>query len=346
MRSELDIRSADWLHRRTFIDRSPRLFELRLRASALLDLAGDALRSVSWTSWCATGDDFELVDDDAAEAPTIDQRSVATVESIARGDLYYHHGALLRSSPRSALDPRCLVIEDLRRAAGVDADDLDRRTYEAAARLDALYAETLERLSVRGLPAATEPLTSSPSPRSARPASRVPASPLARRIAREVGLRLESIDGSGRRGRITASDVLEIVTEDDLDDILPDDDHDPSWSEHPQELYDRELVRKALSGVARVGGRFDLGVVADLLIGASTGCLTSSGLASTTTFGVLTGNAKSWVQLLLRSCADAGLINGSELTELGRRVMLGQSRSDVIVPDRQLEDDWIPEDYE
>lgn len=343
MRSELDIRSSDWLHRRTFLDRSPRLFELRLRAIALLELAGDALRSVSWTSWCAADDAFELADDDAAEALAIDQRSVATVESIARGDLYYHHGALLRSIPRSAMDPRWLVIEDLRRAAGVDADDLDRRTYEAAARLDALYAETLKRLSVSGLPAAIEPLTS-PSPRSARPASRVPASPLARRIAREVGLRLESIDGSGRRGRITASDVLEIVAE-DLADLLPDD-HDPNWSEHPQELYDRELVRKALSGVARVGGRFDLGVVADLLIGASTGCLASSGLASTTTFGVLTGNTKAWVELLLRSCSDAGLVEGFELTELGRRVMLGQSRSDVIVPDRQLEDDWIPEDYE
>ena len=58
------------------------------------------------------------------------------------------------------------------------------------------------------VPAATAPVAShAPAPRRGNSGRRTPASPSVRRLARERGLELESINGSGPGGRVTRADV-------------------------------------------------------------------------------------------------------------------------------------------
>lgn len=99
------------------------------------------------------------------------------------------------------------------------------------------------------------------------------------------------------------------------------------------------LVRKALSGVARVNGRFGLAVCAKLLKGAPDDRLDWSGLASTSTFGVLSERSEEWIAHLLRRCMAAGwvdLSNGERpmvnLTEEGREVMWEKRPARLLLP--------------
>jgi pyruvate dehydrogenase E2 component (dihydrolipoamide acetyltransferase) len=64
----------------------------------------------------------------------------------------------------------------------------------------------------RGFGSAPAAAAASEEPRSAADAGRVMASPSARRLAKEHGLDLSSLRGSGPRGRIVESDVLAAVT--------------------------------------------------------------------------------------------------------------------------------------
>ncbi len=99
------------------------------------------------------------------------------------------------------------------------------------------------------------------------------------------------------------------------------------------------VVRKALSGVARVHGRFGLGVAAKLLKGVADDRLEWSGLASTSTFGVLQDRSIDWITRLVRRCVTAGWVDfqGGDrpllvLTKEGEDVMWGRRDARLLLP--------------
>jgi ATP-dependent DNA helicase RecQ len=99
------------------------------------------------------------------------------------------------------------------------------------------------------------------------------------------------------------------------------------------------VVRKALSGVARVSGRFGAGLAAKLLKGAPDDRLARTGLDGTSTFGVLSERSEEWVARLIRRCVSAGWVDfeGGDrpvvvLTPEGRDVMWGKREARLLLP--------------
>jgi len=99
------------------------------------------------------------------------------------------------------------------------------------------------------------------------------------------------------------------------------------------------FVRKALSAVARIHGRFGLTAAAQLLHGTRDERLIHSGLDRTKTFGVLCDYPEEWLQRLLRRCITAGWVDfaGGDrpvaiLSEEGREVMLGTRPARMLLP--------------
>jgi ATP-dependent DNA helicase RecQ len=99
------------------------------------------------------------------------------------------------------------------------------------------------------------------------------------------------------------------------------------------------IVRKALSGVARVHGRFGLKTAVKLLHGDPDPRLERAGLTRVPTFGNLREHPDAWLLRLLRRCVTAGWVSfsGAErpvlvLTEDGRAVMKGQRPVRLLLP--------------
>ncbi|MFP6639274.1 MAG: HRDC domain-containing protein, partial [Myxococcota bacterium] len=109
------------------------------------------------------------------------------------------------------------------------------------------------------------------------------------------------------------------------------------------EDYDPEqvamVVRKALSGVARIHGHFGLSAAVALLRGAPDPRLERRNLHLTSTFGVLSEFEEAWLTQLLRRCVTAGWLDffGGErpvvaLTEEGIAVMKGERPVRLLLP--------------
>lgn len=101
------------------------------------------------------------------------------------------------------------------------------------------------------------------------------------------------------------------------------------------------IVRKALSGIARVHGRYGLTAAVKLLRGQTDERLARRGLDKVRTFGVLKGESEEWLTRLLRRLVTAGLVvfSGDDrpivvLTEAGRAVMEGKQQARVLLPAR------------
>ncbi|HET8937324.1 MAG TPA: HRDC domain-containing protein, partial [Polyangiales bacterium] len=101
------------------------------------------------------------------------------------------------------------------------------------------------------------------------------------------------------------------------------------------------IVRKALSGIARVHGRYGLTTAVKLLRGHSDEKLVRRGLDRVRTFGVLRLESEDWLTRLLRRLVTAGLVvfTGEDrpivmLTEAGRAVMEGRQTARVLLPSR------------
>jgi ATP-dependent DNA helicase RecQ len=99
------------------------------------------------------------------------------------------------------------------------------------------------------------------------------------------------------------------------------------------------VVRKALSAVARIHGRFGLGAAAKLLKGDADPRLASAGLERTRTFGALAEHALDWSERLLRRCVTAGWVDLSSgerptalLTAEGLAVMRGDREARLLLP--------------
>ncbi len=98
-------------------------------------------------------------------------------------------------------------------------------------------------------------------------------------------------------------------------------------------------VRKALSAVARIHGRFGLGAAAKLLRGCEDPRLARAGLDRTRTHGTLSEHSEDWLLRLLRRCVTAGWADfqGCDrpvivLTEAGRAVMRGERPAKLLLP--------------
>jgi ATP-dependent DNA helicase RecQ len=104
------------------------------------------------------------------------------------------------------------------------------------------------------------------------------------------------------------------------------------------------IVRKALSGVARVQGRLGLNAAVQLLRGVSDGRLERHGLSGVSTFGVLSEHSDKWLIRLLRRCVGAGWVafSGGErpvlvLTAEGREVMMARKPARIALPPKVSE---------
>jgi ATP-dependent DNA helicase RecQ len=90
------------------------------------------------------------------------------------------------------------------------------------------------------------------------------------------------------------------------------------------------IVRKALSAVARIHGKFGLTLAAKLLRGEKDERLDSSGLSQVSTFGILKDKPQAYLVALLRRCVTAGWVafSGGDrpvlyLTHDGQHAMKG-----------------------
>jgi ATP-dependent DNA helicase RecQ len=99
------------------------------------------------------------------------------------------------------------------------------------------------------------------------------------------------------------------------------------------------IVRKALSGVARVHGRFGLQTVIKLIHGEPDERLERGGLTRVPTFGNLKEYPAPWLLALLRRCVSAGWVSftGKDrpvvvLTDEGRAVMKGERPARLLLP--------------
>jgi ATP-dependent DNA helicase RecQ len=99
------------------------------------------------------------------------------------------------------------------------------------------------------------------------------------------------------------------------------------------------VVRKALSAVARIHGRFGLGAAAKLLRGDADPRLAGAGLDRTPTFGALSQHPEEWLLRLLRRCVSAGWVDlsGGErpvasLSEAGAAVMRAVRPARLLLP--------------
>ncbi|MFV8752286.1 RecQ family ATP-dependent DNA helicase [Nannocystaceae bacterium ST9] len=103
------------------------------------------------------------------------------------------------------------------------------------------------------------------------------------------------------------------------------------------------IVRKALSGVARIDRRYGLLAAINLLAGQTDERLQRSGLDQVKTFGALSGEVarygEAWLKKLLHRCVAAGWVEytGTDrplaaLTREGREVMLGRRPARIVLP--------------
>jgi ATP-dependent DNA helicase RecQ len=99
------------------------------------------------------------------------------------------------------------------------------------------------------------------------------------------------------------------------------------------------IVRKALSGVARISNRFGLKAAVRLLRGEEDPRLVSARLDHTPTYGVLREHSEEWLMRLLRRCVTAGWVDFTAgdrpvvvLTEAGRSVMKAERPARLVLP--------------
>jgi ATP-dependent DNA helicase RecQ len=112
---------------------------------------------------------------------------------------------------------------------------------------------------------------------------------------------------------------------------------DAGHSDDPEQVS--LVVRKALSAIARVHGRFGLSLAAKLLAGEKDPRLERTGLDQVRTFGALSDWAVPRLVQLLRRCVTAGWVgfSGDErpvvlLTESGVGVMRGERPARLVLP--------------
>ncbi len=335
MSLELELRERRWLLQRTVVDRADVLV-IHRRAEALLLLARTRMTRVSWSAWLASEAEASCDGESAtAVAPTQRVRTlVHAVEGLARGDAFY--------SGAYSGGERLAMVEELAEVLGLDRDDLDAKTHEIGRRIDKMLEEAMARMRAATAPEPRED-EGADARRRAPPPSPPPTLPTyvravyafaqlptwqrglvhPARARKSERYRAKCVSVEGRRQQLA----------------------DAGLEAMQSILSERNLVivRKALSGVARVDGRYSIPVVADLLIGRRSGCLKHAGLDRVRTFGALAGHQREWVVDVLVLCAREGLVEGLKLTDEGREVMRGTRSAELMLPDEEpLGAGWEP----
>ncbi len=116
----------------------------------------------------------------------------------------------------------------------------------------------------------------------------------------------------------------------------------------PPTVEEETIVRKALSGVARMSrrttagweGKFGRGKIVQMLAGSRSQEILTAGLDQLTTYGILKDKGAGYLNSLMRSLTDAGLVmtvTGEfpllTLTALGEKVMRGEAKFHLVWPD-------------
>ena len=110
-----------------------------------------------------------------------------------------------------------------------------------------------------------------------------------------------------------------------------------------EDAPDREettlIVRKALSGVARIHRRYGVGMAVKLLRGEADERLERSGLDQVSTFGILSAYSGQWLSRLIRRLVSAGWVNYTAeqhpclwITPAGSAVMKGERPARILLP--------------
>ncbi len=120
----------------------------------------------------------------------------------------------------------------------------------------------------------------------------------------------------------------------------------------PPNVEETMMVRKALSGVARMSNRtangwearFGRGRIIQMLAGSRSQEILTSGLDKLTTYGILKDKGTGYLNRLMRSLGDAGLVvtvTGEypllTLTPLGNKVMHGEASFQLVWPDPEAD---------
>jgi ATP-dependent DNA helicase RecQ len=99
------------------------------------------------------------------------------------------------------------------------------------------------------------------------------------------------------------------------------------------------IVRKALSGIARVHGKLGIRAAAKLLKGENDPRLERNGLQNVATFGALSDHPEDWITRLLQRCVTAGwaTFTGGDrpvlvLTRQGAAVMRAEAPARILLP--------------
>jgi ATP-dependent DNA helicase RecQ len=119
----------------------------------------------------------------------------------------------------------------------------------------------------------------------------------------------------------------------------------------PPTSEEEVIVKKALSGVARMSRRgrdgweprFGRGRIVQMLVGSKSREIVSTGLDKLTTYGILREEGAGYLNGLMRSLSDAGLVHTvtageyplMTLTPLGDKVMRGETSFQLVWPDPQ-----------
>ncbi len=104
------------------------------------------------------------------------------------------------------------------------------------------------------------------------------------------------------------------------------------------------IVRKALSGVARIDRRYGLSAAVKLLAGVEDDRLARGGLDQVKTFGALKEFSEAWIKKLLQRCIAAGWVEYTTgdrplavLTDNGRAVMMAKQPARILLPSTEPE---------
>ncbi len=121
-----------------------------------------------------------------------------------------------------------------------------------------------------------------------------------------------------------------------------------SGENRPPTAEEATIVRKALSGVARMSrrtangweARYGRGRIVQMLAGSKSQEIIGGGLDKLTTYGILRDKGAGYLNSLMRSLSDAGLVvtvTGEfpllTLTPLGDKVMRGEANFQLVWPD-------------
>ncbi|MCB1206718.1 MAG: 2-oxo acid dehydrogenase subunit E2 [Verrucomicrobiae bacterium] len=158
----------------------------------------DTMSEGTLVKWLKKEGDPIAVDEDIAEVET--DKATMTMPSFAEGIL---HKIYVQEGQTVALGAALAIVLEDGEEPPADADT----PPAGEAKIEAPVAEAPAKSEPAAAPASTPAPAAVAAPVPAAPSARIKASPLARKIAKEKGIDLARVSGTGPGGRITKKDV-------------------------------------------------------------------------------------------------------------------------------------------